>query len=209
MKGRSLTHLDGVTEMAEKQPNILAAVKDKAKAGISRIDLLGLVKSLVREFVLPTALKSVIYAAVAGIIFFIAGITVYNLGISGLLGEASAFFGIVAALVITALYTFVGVLVGLTIGATSSTRKKLAEAEGRLHPVIEPLMAGIIAKMPVGQEGIPIAQFNELLRGSIASVAEAPEQKGSTFFSIAGAAYRLVLRKILSISQTVLELLRF
>ena len=52
-------------------------------------------------------------------------------------------------------------------GANSTLLKKVEELERGVHLIVNPLMAAIIERMPGGQKGISIDEFNELLDDQI------------------------------------------
>lgn len=170
---------------------------------VTKADLFNFAKTLARNFVLPALAKSAIYAVLVGIIFFIAGLLVYNFGIGVPFQESNIVIRLLIVILTVTIYTALGVLVGLTLGATSAIGNKLGEAEQGVHQMLGPIMGGIIERVPVGQEGVSIEQFKQIVDMRIGSFTKESEPR-SGIFSIASIAARYILRKLLATSRTIL-----
>jgi hypothetical protein len=169
----------------------------------TRADLFNLAKTLTRNFVLPAIAKSALYAALFGVTFFVAGLLVYNFGTGVPLQDANVVFRLIIGIVTVAIYTALGIVIGLTLGATSAVGHKLVDVEQGVHQMITPVTTSIIERMPVGQEGVSIEQFNQIVDARISNLTKESVQR-SGIFSVVGIASRFIVRKLLAISRGVL-----
>lgn len=185
-----------------------ALVMEKAgyKGGtqmITKADIFSFAKNLARNFILPAIGKSTLYAILGGMVFFITGLLVYNFSLGLLLAGTHIVIRLLGMLVIVVIYTALGALIGIALGATSIVSKKLPAAEQGVQQMLTPVMGGIIEKIPVGQVGIPIEQFNNMVDGKISEFIKVPEQR-TGLFSVLNFAARIVMKKLLAITRTVL-----
>ena len=171
---------------------------------ITKSDVFNLAKSLVGEFVLPAILKSTAYGIVGGMLFFLAGLVVYNFGLALLVVNQHVVVRMIAAILLIALYTVLGILAGLILGGTSSIRGKLAAAEERINTMLAPVTSSIIERIPVGQEGVDVEKFSTLVDTAINSHAAETEQERSRLFSFASFVARLLVRRLLRVCRALL-----
>lgn len=169
---------------------------------VTKTDLFNLAKSLVGKFILPAILKSTAYGILWGILFFLAGLVVYNFGPGVLLKSSHIILRLLAAILIVALYTILGIIAGLILGGSSSIGRKLPDAQDGIHMLLTPITNRIIERIPVGQDGIPVDKFAVLVDTGIASVASESKQR-SGVLSIASFAARLLLQRLLRICRAL------
>ena len=170
---------------------------------ITKADIFSFAKTLARNFILPAIGKSTLYAILGGAIFLIVGLLAYNFTLGLLLTGTHIVIRLLGAFVILLIYTASGALIGIALGATSAVSKKLPAAEQGVHQMLTPVMGGIIEKLPVGQVGIPIERFNNIVEGRISELIKVPEQRAG-IFSVLNLVARIVMRKLLDITHTVL-----
>jgi hypothetical protein len=91
-----------------------------------------------------------------GVLFFLAGVVVYNFGPGRLLVNQHIVLRMIVAILLVALYTGLGIVAGLVLGGTSSIRRKLPAAQEGIHTMLAPVTSRIIERIPVGQEGIAL-----------------------------------------------------
>lgn len=169
---------------------------------VSKADVFNLAKSLVTKFVLPAILRSTAYAILGGILFFLAGVVVYNFGPGRLLVDQHIALRMIVAILVVALYTLLGIVAGLILGGTSSVRRKLPAAQEGIHTMLVPVSGRIIERIPVGQEGIPMEKFTLLVDTGVNSVASELEQR-SRLLSFANFGARLLVQRLLRICRTL------
>lgn len=193
--------------MAQDSLNVVPAMERAGCKGdaqmITKADIFSFAKNLARNFILPAVGKSTAYAILGGVIFFIAGLLVYNFSLGLLLIGTHIIIRLLGIVVILVIYTALGALIGMALGATSAVGKKLPAAEQGVHQMLTPVVGGIIDKIPVGQVGIPIERFNNIVDGKISEFIKVPEQR-TGLFSVLNFAARIVMQKLLSITRTVL-----
>jgi hypothetical protein len=174
---------------------------------LNKKDVFNFAKTLARNFILPAILKSLVFAILGGVIFFIAGLLVYNFSIGLLILGTHIVLRLIVAILILAVYTALGALIGLLFGATSAISNQLPSAEQGVHQMLNPVMGSIIEKVsektPIGRFGVPIEQFNHIVDGKIADLIKVPEQR-SGLFSVINFVARIVMQKVLTITRTVL-----
>lgn len=170
---------------------------------ITKTDLFAFAKALARDYVLPAALKSAVYAVLGGVVFFIAGLLVYLFGLAPLLQGTYFVLSLLAGVITVTVYTALGALIGLALGATSTIAKTLPAAEQKVHQMLNPVMGAVIEKIPVGQVGIPIEQFNQIVEGKFSDLLKPPEQS-SRLFSAINFGGRIIMRRLLAITRAVL-----
>src|SRR5258708_3634466 len=169
---------------------------------VTKTDLFNLAKSLVGKFILPAILRSTAYGILGGVLFFLAGLVVYNVGPGVLLEGSHILWRLLVAILIVALYTVLGIVAGLILGASSSIRRKLPDAQDGIHMLITPVSNRIIERIPVGQAGIPVERFTQLVDTGIMSIVSESRQR-SRILSIASFAARLLLQRLLGICRAL------
>jgi hypothetical protein len=169
---------------------------------VTKTDIFNLAKSLVGKFVLPAILKSTAYGILGGVLFFLAGLVVYNFGPGLLLVNQHIVLRMIVAILLVALYTLLGIVAGLILGGTSSIRRKLPAAQEGIHTMLAPVTSRIIERIPVGQEGIALEKFTLLVDTGINSVASESLQR-SRLLSFASFGARLLVQRLLRICRTL------
>jgi hypothetical protein len=169
---------------------------------VTKTDIFHLAKSLVGKFVLPAILKSTAYGVLGGVLFFLAGLVVYNFGLGLLLVNQHIALRMIGAILLVALYTLLGIVAGLILGGTSSIRRKLPAAQDGIHTILAPITSRIIERIPVGQEGIALEKFTLLVDTGINSVASESQQR-SRLFSFVSFGARLLVQKLLRICRAL------
>jgi hypothetical protein len=169
---------------------------------VTKTDLFNLAKSLVGTFILPAILKSTAYGILGGVLFFLAGLVVYNFGPGMLLEGSHILWRLLVAILTVALYTVLGIIAGLIVGGSSAIRRKLPDAQDGIHMLLTPVTNRIIERIPVGQEGVPVEKFTQLVDTGITSVASESRQR-SGVLSIASFAARLLLQRLLRICRAL------
>jgi hypothetical protein len=170
---------------------------------VTKSDVFNLAKSLVGEFVLPAILKSAAYGIVGGVLFFLAGLVVYNFGLALLLVNQHVVLRMIVAILLIVLYTVLGIFAGLILGGTSSIRGKLPAAEEGINTMLAPVTSSIVERIPVGQEGVDLEKFSVLVDTAINSVAAETEQQRSRLFSFASFVARLLVRRLLRVCRAL------
>lgn len=169
---------------------------------VTKTDIFNVAKSLVGKFVLPAILKSTAFGTLGGVLFFLAGLVVYNFGPGLLLVNQHIALRIIVAILMVALYTLLGIVAGLILGGTSSIRGKLPAAQEGIHTMLAPVTSRIIERIPVGQEGIALEKFTLLVDNGINSVASESQQP-SRLLSFASFGGRLLVQSLLRISRVL------
>lgn len=172
---------------------------------ITRTDLFNHTKTLVRKFIVPTIIKSTIWAVADGVVFCFAGAMVYWFGLASLLNGTALVLRLLVALVIIGIYVVLGIIAGLVLGGASALHRKLPEAQDGIHAVLSPLTNRIIQRIPIGQTGIPLNTFSATVDKTIASVISEPSQRGKLFSVVNWIASR-VFHRLLSIFRRILLL---
>lgn len=170
---------------------------------VTKSDVFNLAKSLVGDFVLPAILKSTAYGIVGGVLFFLAGLIVYNFGLGLLLVDQHVVLRMILAILLIALYTVVGIVAGLILGGTSSIKRKLPAAQEGIQTMLAPVTSSIVERIPVGQEGVDLEKFTVLVDTGINSVAEETEQQRSRLFSFASLTARFFVRRLLRVCHAL------
>lgn len=168
----------------------------------SRIDLFGLARLLALDFVLPAISRSALYGLISTIVFFNAGVVVYYFGVTRLFAFDSSIATVLTLGFTLTTYTLLGLLLGLTIGGASALHRKLADAEPRLVQILQPLTELFISRLPVGQHGIDLENFNQILNGGFAEI-QTGALPPSRLRAVSGLVIRCVLKIVLRISRTV------
>src|ERR1043165_1229452 len=83
---------------------------------ITKTDLLNHTRMLVRQFILPTILRSTIWAVAGGVVFFFAGAMVYWFGFASLLNGWTLVLKLLVALIVIVIYVVLGIVAGLVFG---------------------------------------------------------------------------------------------
>jgi len=169
---------------------------------VTKADLFNLAKSLVGKFILPAILRSTTYGVLGGVLFFLAGLVVYNFGAGVLLEGSHILWRLLVAILIVALYTVLGIIAGLILGASSSIRRKLPDAQDGIHMLLTPVTSRIVERIPVGQEGISVEKFTQLVDTGIMSIVSESRHR-SGILSIASFVARLLLRRLLRICRAL------
>jgi len=169
---------------------------------ITKTDIFNLAKSLVGKFVLPAILKSTVYGILGGVLFFLAGLVVYNFGPGLLLVNQHIVLRMIVAILLVAVYTLLGIVDGLILGGTSSIRRKLPAAQEGIHTMLAPVTSRIIERIPVGQEGIALEKFTLLVDTGINSVASESQQR-SRLLSFASLAASMLTQRVLRICRAL------
>ena len=170
---------------------------------VTKSDAFNLAKSLVGNFVLPAILKSTAYGIVGGVLFFLAGLIVYNFGLGLYLVNQHIVLRMILAILLIALYTVLGIVAGLILGGTSSIQRKLPAAQEGIQTMLAPVTSSIIERIPVGQEGVALEKFSLLVDTGIDSVAAETEQQRSRLFSFASLAARVLVRRLLRVCRAL------
>jgi hypothetical protein len=169
---------------------------------VTKTDIFNVAKSLVGKFVLPAILKSTAYGILGGVLFFLAGMVVYNFGPGLLLVNQHIALRIIVAILLIALYTLLGIVTGLILGGTSSIHGKLPAAQEGVHTMLAPVTSRIIERIPIGQEGVPLEKFTVLVDTGINSVASECQQR-SRLLSFASFGARLLVQRLLRICRAL------
>lgn len=169
---------------------------------VTKTDVFNLAKSLVGKFVLPAILKSTAFGILGGVLFFLAGLVLYNFGLGLLLVNQHIVLRIIVAVLLVVIYTVLGIVAGLILGGASSIRSKLPAAQEGIHTMLAPVTSRIIERIPVGQEGIALEKFTLLVDTGIDSVASDSQQQ-SRFLSFASFGARLLVRRLLRICRAL------
>jgi hypothetical protein len=169
---------------------------------VTKTDLFHLAKSLLGKFVLPAILKSTAYGIIGGVLFFLAGLLVYNFGPGLLLVTQHIILRLIIALLVVGLFTFLGIVAGLILGASSSIRGKLPAAQEGINTVLAPVTSRIIERIPVGKEGVALEKFTLVVDSGITSVASESKQR-SGILSIANFFSRLFVHRLLRICRAL------
>ena len=169
---------------------------------VTKTDIFHLAKSLVRKFVLPAILKSTAYGVLGGVLFFLAGLVVYNFCLGLLLVNQHIALRMIGAILLVALFTLLGIVAGLILGGTSSIRRKLPAAQEGIHAMLAPITGRIIERIPAGQEGIALENFALLVDSGINSVASESQQR-SRLLSFASFGARLFVQRLLRICRAL------
>ena len=170
---------------------------------VTKTTVFDLAKSLVGKFVLPAILKSTAYGIVGGVLFFLAGLVVYNFGLGLYLVNQHIVFRMIVALLLVALYTVLGIVAGLILGGTSAIRSNLPAAQEGINAVLAPVTSRIIERIPVGQEGVALEKFSVLVDSGIDSVTTETKQQRSRLFSFASLVARVLVRRLLRICRVL------
>lgn len=168
----------------------------------NRIDLFGLARLILRDFVLPAISQSTLYGLIGTVVFLNAGLVVYYYGVTRLVAFDSSIATVLTLGFVLTIYALLGLLTGVTIGAASALHRKLADAEPRLVHLLEPLTMLFVARIPVGHEGIELERFSQLLNGEIFDVRPG-ELPPSRFRAMSGFILRSVFKVVTRISRTV------
>jgi len=115
-------------------------------------------KAFVHDLFLGTLKRMVVSPFVFGITFLVVAYLIYKFSIKT--QDVFALLKILEALLIFILYLLVGILSGLLHGANTTLLKKVEDLEQGVHLIVDPLMTMVIEKMPGGQKGISIEEFN-------------------------------------------------
>jgi hypothetical protein len=169
---------------------------------VTKTDIFNLAKSFVGKFVLPAILKSTAYGILGGLLFLFSILIVYNFGPGRLLVNQHIVLRMIVAILLVALYTVLGIVVGLILGGTSSIRRKLPAAEEGIHTMLAPVTSRIIERIPVGQEGIALEKFTILVDTGINSMASESQQR-SRLLSFASFAARMLVQRLLRICRAL------
>jgi hypothetical protein len=137
-----------------------------------------------------------------GVLFFLAGVVVYNFGPGRLQVNQHIVLRMIVAILLVALYTGLGIVAGLVLGGTSSIRRKLPAAQEGIHTMLAPVTSRIIERIPVGQEGIALEKFTLLVNTGINSVASESQQR-SRLLSFASFGARILAQRLLRICRAL------
>lgn len=169
---------------------------------VTKTDIFKLAKSLAGKFVLPAILKSTAFGILGGVLFFLAGVVVYNFGPGRFLINQHIVLRMIVAILLVTLYAVLGIVAGLILGGTSSIRRKLPDAQEGIQTMLAPVTTRIIERIPVGQEGVALEKFTLLVDTGINSVASESQQR-SRFISLASLGARLLVQRLLRICRAL------
>lgn len=143
------------------------------------------------------------YMALGGIIFFIAGVFVYKLAVAAPLNSISPFLSALVAVLIVGMFTVFGWAIGLILSLASAILHKVEKIEKRVQEFLAPRMAKLTAKIPMGQEGLTIEEFKELIARE--NFFRTTEQEGvaPTLFSSFKFASRFMLNKVIHAANAI------
>ncbi len=138
-----------------------------------------------------------------GIIFFIAGLYVYRLGIAPHLLHSDGLLRAVAAVLLVGVYTFCGWATGLLLSLSGAILRKAGDLEKRVQEFLAPRMARLIAKIPLGQEGMSIVEFKKLLTNESLPQTTEHEQSSSKLFSSIKIISRYLMHRVLQATNLI------
>jgi len=158
-------------------------------------------KSFLADLFIGTLKRMIISPLAFGLAFAAIAYLVYRLGIQ----PQRVFFLIkwLEILLLFLIYLPVGIVTGLAHGANSTLLKKTGDVERGVHLIINPVMQAIIRKLPGGQAGIGVEEFNALLDEQILRVKRSKPFRWR-FWSLLGVFSRLFVRMTLRILRYVL-----
>ncbi|NUO80763.1 hypothetical protein HUU05_11835 [candidate division KSB1 bacterium] len=138
-----------------------------------------------------------------GVIFFIAGVYVYRLGIAPQLPHSDSLLRAVAAVLLVGVYTLCGWAAGLLLSLSGAILRKVADLEKRVQEFLAPRMARLIAKIPVGQEDLSIVEFKKLITNESLPQTTEREPSSSKLFSSIKIISRYLMHRVLQAANLI------
>ncbi len=158
-------------------------------------------KAFVHDLFVGTLKRMLVSPVAFGLAFFAIAYLISRLSI-----RPQNVFGLLKffeALILYILYLLIGIFSGLAYGVNSTLLKKTEELEKGIHLIINPLMAGIIEKMPGGQKTMSVEEFNQLLDEQIRRFKRKSPFR-FRFLSLAGMFSLFFVRMTLRILRYIL-----
>lgn len=107
-------------------------------------------------------LRTLGYTILGGIVFCCAGWWLYTSGVAPLLAQAHWTVRALLATLLVAVYTICGWAAGMLLSLTHGILRKVGQFEQSLQALLDQRLAKVLAKIPLGQEGLAIADFKKL-----------------------------------------------
>lgn len=155
---------------------------------------------LVRDFGFYLVVGAVLGALVGGILLGGAGVLLGSqlsetwTTSSGTLSKIAGY----AVLVLVALaYTAAGVAQGFLFSIISFLLGKTDMVEKELHEFLEPISQNLVARIPFGQEGIPVESFVEVFDPILKKLYVDARPKGFSILFAGNAAVRFAFRLVI------------
>ena len=158
-------------------------------------------KAFVHDLFIGTLKRMVVSPIVFGFTFLAIAYLIYRLSIKT--QEVFIILKWIETMLLFLLYGIIGGFSGLLHGANSTLLKKAEELEQGVHLIVDPLMKTIITKIPGGQKGIEIDEFNTLLDTQISRYLSI-SRKQFRLLSLIGMFVRFFLRITLRILRYIL-----
>ncbi len=135
------------------------------------------------------------YMIFGGVVFFCAGVWLYYSGVAPQLAPAHFVFRALLATVIVGLYTVCGWAAGLLLALSHAILRRVEKFEENLQNFLDQRLANVLAKIPIGQQGLALADFRKLLWESASEPLSKDEAKSPTLLSSAKLASRFLKRR--------------
>jgi hypothetical protein len=153
--------------------------------------LLVLVKQTLLGFGWGLVLQVLLYCCLSGLAFLIAGFMTSHTGLG---------LGIAWSIPFAIAYSLVGGILGFALAVIAQINQSLTNIERNFHGLMETTVSSLLPRLPWGQSGIPINQFQGLL-GS--KTTEFLQELGQQKFGLLNGIARLLLGRLLQITNTV------
>lgn len=140
-------------------------------------------------------LRTLGYTILSGILFFSAGVWLYYAGVASAIAQAHFVFRALLATLLVSLYTICGWAAGLLLSLSHGILRKVEQFEVKLQSFLEQRLAKLLAKIPIGQEGLGLADFRKLLNDEAREPVSEEETQSPTLLSSAKLASRFLKRR--------------
>ena len=139
-------------------------------------------------------LRTLGYTILGGIVFCCAGLWLYSSGVASHFVQAHWVVRALLATLLVAVYTICGWATGLLLSLTHGVLRKVEQFEQSLQAYLDQRLAKLLAKIPLGKEGLAIADFKKLLDDSAREPATSANAEAPAPFSSMKIASRYLVR---------------
>lgn len=136
-------------------------------------------------------------------VFFVAGVLIYKLGLAPHLQSLHFLLSAFIAILLVGFYALCGGVAGLLFALTGALMRKVENLETNVQEFLAPRMAKLIAKIPIGQEGMAIDDFKRLLTEGAWLEQTSRDSNSPTLFSSFQILSRFFMRRLLQAMRWV------
>lgn len=136
-------------------------------------------------------------------IFFTAGFLIYKLGLAPYLQSFHFLLSGFIAVLLVSFYCLCGGAAGLLLALTGAIMRKVESLETNVQKFLAPRMEKLVAKIPLGREGMAIEDFKRLLTEGVWLEQAGRDSNSPTLFSSLKIFSRFMMRRLLQAMRLV------